>query len=666
MLTFDKSSFENLTGREWLVTNGIGGYASSTLCGANTRRYHGLLVAAFNPPADRRALVSGIEEKLTTGETSVELSSHAFPGVVHPQGYQYLESFERRPLPRAVFSTGEARVAKTVLMVHGSNTTIVEYENVGQAPFDLELTPLYVFRDYHSLFRATGHFDFYHEINDRMARIYAHYGAEPIYFAYSKGNFISNPAWYYNFEYEKEKYRGLDFREDARSIGQLRLSLEPGENAYLIFTTEESMATGNPAAWKAAEAERQQALRQNIEDSFLQDLAVSGDQFLVRRKATGNYTLIAGYHWFTDWGRDTMIAMRGLTVGLGKKDVSESIIRTFLQYLDGGMLPNRFPDQGETPEYNTIDATLWLFVVLYEYYEKFRDEAFIREVFPRLTEILEAHRNGTRYNIHITEEGLLYGGEGLAQLTWMDARVGDYVATPRHGCPVEVNALWYNALCIYAAFGDLLGGNAGNEKEQAKNLGRAFRQFFVNDKGYLNDVVIPGAYVDDAIRPNQIYALSLPFSPLTQKEAASVLAKVEEHLYTDLGLRSLATGHPDFKPVYGGDQWSRDSAYHQGTVWAFLWGEYALACLKAGNYSEKAREAIKKKSEALRRHFYEEACLFGISEIFDGGEPGEGRGCIQQAWSIGMLLKAFTENNTNQSKSPESCETEHKPSPSFI
>ncbi|MCB9037820.1 MAG: glycogen debranching enzyme N-terminal domain-containing protein [Lewinellaceae bacterium] len=663
MLTFNNPSFESLAGKEWLVANGLGGYASSTICGANTRRYHGLLVAAFNPPTDRRVLVSRIEEKLNCGETTVELSSNAFPGVVHPQGYQYLESFERAPLPRAVFSAGEARVAKTILMVHGSNTTVVEYENAGQAPFDLELAPLYVYRDYHSLSKAAGHLDFYHEINGRMIRIYAQYGAEPLYFAFSKGNFTSNPAWYYNFEYEKEKYRGLDFQEDARSIGQLHLNLEPGEKIYLIFTTEESMTAGNPGAWKAEEIKRQQGLRGAIKDPFLQDLAVSGDQFLAQRKATGNYTLIAGYHWFTDWGRDTMIAMRGLTVGLGKKAVSESIIRTFLQYLDGGMLPNRFPDQGETPEYNTIDATLWLFVVLYEYYEKFRDEAFIREVFPRLTEILEAHRNGTRYGIHVTEEGLLYGGEGLSQLTWMDARVGDYVVTPRQGCPVEVNALWYNALCIYADFGGLLGIAADNEKKQAKQLAGAFRQYFVNEKGYLNDVVIPGAYVDGAIRPNQVYAVSLPFSPLTQKEAKSVLANIEEHLYADLGLRSLATGHPDFKPVYGGDQWSRDSAYHQGTVWAFLWGEYALAYLKANKYSEKAREEIKKKSEALRRHFYEEACLYGISEIFDGENPKEGRGCIQQAWSIGMLLKVFTEINANQSKP---WKTEHKPLPSSI
>ncbi|MCB0583583.1 MAG: glycogen debranching enzyme N-terminal domain-containing protein [Phaeodactylibacter sp.] len=667
MQQYKNPDFNTLTAREWLVTNGLGGYASSTLCGANTRRYHGLLVAAFNPPTDRWALVSKVEEKLNDGETSVELSSNAFPGVVHPQGYQYQESFERSPLPRATFQAGASRLAKTVFMVHGSNTTIVEYENIGNRSFTLELTPLFVFRDYHSLFHESDYYDYYHQpMGERALKIHAHYGARPVCFAYSHGQFVSRPDWFRQFEYEKERYRGLDYREDARSIGQLHLSLEPGENAFLAFTTEEEMAAGDPTAWKAAEIERLEALRPASESDFFQDLAVSGDQFLAQRKATGNYTLIAGYHWFTDWGRDTMIAMRGLAVGLGKKEVSESIIRTFLQYLDGGMLPNRFPDQGEAPEYNTIDATLWLFVVLHEYYGKFQDKAFVREVFPRLAEVLEAHRKGTRYGIHVTKEGLLYGGEGLSQLTWMDARVGDYVVTPRHGCPVEVNALWYNALCIYAAFGDLLGEETGSEKKQARQLARAFRKYFVNDKGYLNDVVIPDVFIDDAMRPNQIYAVSLPFSPVSKKEAQSVLAQVEKELYTGLGLRSLSTGHPDFRPAYGGNQWDRDGAYHQGTVWAFLWGEYALAYLKVNNHSGKAREEIKKKSEALRRHFYEEACLYGISEIFDGENPKEGRGCIQQAWSVGMLLKVFNEINVNQPKSTETWKTEPKPLPSSI
>ena len=384
-------------------------------------------------------------------------------------------------------------------------------------------------------------------------------------------------------------------------------------------------------------------LKPDSKDEFLQDLAVCGDQFLVKRKSSNAFTVLAGYHWFTDWGRDTMIAMRGLTVAQGKKAVSESIIRTFLNYLDQGMLPNRFPDKGEEPEYNTIDATLWLFVVLHEYYENFENQAFIAEVYPQLSEIIQAYRQGTRYNIHETETGLIYGGEGLSQLTWMDARVGDYVVTPRHGCAVEINALWYNALKVYQNFGRILSLPEEISDKQLTTFEDTFKKYFLNEQGYLNDVVIPGDLVDDRIRPNQIYALSLPFALLSHKEAARVLEIVKNHLYTDLGLRSLSPNHPDFKPYYGGNQWDRDTAYHQGTVWAFLWGEYALAYLRVNKNTKKAKTVIQKQMKAFEQHFYQESCLGGISEIFDGLEPMDGRGCIQQAWSIGMLLLVMLE-----------------------
>ncbi len=374
---------------------------------------------------------------------------------------------------------------------------------------------------------------------------------------------------------------------------------------------------------------------------------IAGDQFIVHRQSSSSKTIIAGYHWFTDWGRDTMIAMRGLTIATGQKEVSESIIRTFLKYLDRGMIPNRFPDQGETPEYNTIDATLWVFVVLYEYFEKFEDLSFLEEVFPYLTQIIEAHKRGTRYDIHITEEGLLYGGKGLSQLTWMDARVGDHVVTPRQGCPVEINALWYNALKVYVHLGKSLKKDVSDVESDINPLKENFRKYFWNEEGYLNDVVIPNVYVDGSIRPNQVYAISLPFSPLEMPEAQSVFNCIDQYLYTDLGLRSLAKDHDDFKPVYGGDQWSRDNAYHQGTVWAFLWGEYAMAYLRLNEFSRDAQKQILEKAQSLKHHFYKEDCLMGISEIFDGQHPGEGRGCVQQAWSIGMLLKVFLEMNPN-------------------
>ena len=353
--------------------------------------------------------------------------------------------------------------------------------------------------------------------------------------------------------------------------------------------------------------------------------------------------MIAGYHWFTDWGRDTMIAMRGLVIALGKKEISESIFRTFISYMEEGMIPNRFPDSGEEPEYNTIDASLWLFVALYEYFQQFEDLRFIESIFPSLTSIIDHHLKGTKYDIRVTAEGLLSGGNESTQLTWMDAKVGDHVVTPRQGCAVEINALWYNALNIYILFGSSLNHGVSNLQKKEIQVKNAFRKYFINAKGHLNDLVIPAEHTDESIRPNQVYALSLPFSPLEPGEKKIVLNVITDHLYTDLGLRTLSKDHAEFKPVYKGDQWERDHSYHQGTVWAFLWGEYAIAYLKVNNYSGAAKEYIKERSKALQHHFYHEEGIHCISEIFDGENPRKGKGCIQQAWSVGMTLMALLE-----------------------
>lgn len=638
-------NFETLSTLEWLVTNGIGGYASSTVIGTNTRRYHGLLVAALQPPANRMVLVSKIEESVQFNRnSSFSLSSNQYPGIIHPQGYTHLDSFERSPLPKMIYKINGLQIAKTVFMVYGSNTTVIEYENQGNYTIRLELNPLFVFKDYHQTFREGALFDFYYEqAQERILKIYPKYGSIPIFMSFSKGHFTAQPNWYRNFEFIEEQKRGLDHREDAKSVGSVQIDLEAGEKGYLIFSTEENTIKLSPSDLKDSEIARLDALKSKYDNSFLQDLILAGDQFLVKRNSTNSDTIIAGYHWFTDWGRDTMIAMRGLTIASGNQPASKSIIRTFLKYLDQGMLPNRFPDSGETPEYNTIDATLWLFVVLYEYYDKFQDLEFIMEVFPALTEILDKHVNGTRYNIHTTEEGLLFGGEGLSQLTWMDARVGDFVVTPRHGCPVEINALWYNSLMIYAFFAEKIGFRTDNIQLLAQRCKSAFRQYFINEAGYLNDVIIPGKYSDDSIRPNQIYAISLPFELLSSKEAFSVIQLVEKHLYTDFGLRSLAPDHKEFKAVYEGDQWQRDNSYHQGTVWSFLWAEYALAYLKIHDNKVQAAQEIANKMSGLKQHFYHANCIHGISEIFDGLDPDSGKGCVQQAWSIGMLLKVIFE-----------------------
>lgn len=644
---FQSPEFESLTEKEWIVTNGIGGYASSSICGANTRRYHGLLVASFNPPTDRRVLVSKLEEKIIAAKEEFYICSNAYPGTIHPEGYKHLTSFKRMPLPSSIFSNGKQSLAKTVFMRYGKNTTVVEYINQGEEALLLELTPLLMCRDYHHLFQEDSKWSFdTRRLEERLLEITPDKDSPLIFLRFTAGIFYPEPHWYNHFQYAKEEERGLDYSEDAKSIGKVSCMLAPGEATYLIFSTSESDLDGDPVAWKKEEESRLKSIGGKEKSPFIRDLMISGDQFLVKRNSSNSYTLLAGYHWFTDWGRDTMIAMRGLVIAAGQQEVAKSILQTFLHYLDGGMIPNRFPDDGQKPEYNTMDATLWLFVALHDYHIKFKDIAFIRNIFGQLTEIIEAHLSGTRYNIHVTPEGLLYGGKEGTQLTWMDAKVGDYVVTPRRGCPVEINALWYNALCIYSDFGKKLGYSVSKYAQQAKDFKRLFRNQFINSSGYLHDVVFPGEKPDDTLRPNQIYAISLPYSPLTLSEGKRVLAIVQEQLYTPFGLRSLAPDHPDFKPIFTGNPWQRDNAYHQGTVWAFLWGEFAMAYLQIHKHSPASRKWVKQEAKKLEHHFYNEYGLHAIAENFDGATPGPGKGCIQQAWSVGMTLKALLEANS--------------------
>lgn len=530
-------------------------------------------------------------------------------------------------------------------MVQGENTTVVSYQNTSDAPIALSLNPLFVHRDYHSMFHEEARYDFHAEQSCNKLEIYAHYKAPPLFFQFSKGSFIEKRDWYKNLTYFHEQERGLDDQEDTHSLGYLIVELAAGEECFLTFSTNDDDTCAWGKGLREQEIARINTLQATQTDAFLKDLMVAADQFVVQRKSTESTTIIAGYHWFTDWGRDTMIALRGLCITLGHQQKAQEILTTFFKYLDKGLLPNRFPDNSEDPvEYNTIDATLWLFVALYEYHQKFNDLGFIEQHFNQLTEILDAHIKGTHYNIHVTKDGLLSGGEGIAQLTWMDARVGDYVVTPRHGCPVEVNALWYNALNITILFGELLKKETPQYKTLLTQFERNFKAKFWNKAGYLNDVVNEDQTVDTKIRPNQIYALSLPFTLLDKKEQAQVLETFKKHLYTPLGLRTLSPDDLDFTPTYGGDQWHRDTAYHQGTVWTFLLSEYWQAYLKVADFSEAAKAEMRASLKQIKAHFYENDCICGISEIFDGLEPNQGRGTANQAWSVAAIVKLLVEN----------------------
>lgn len=640
----------NLMDKEWLCTNGIGGYASSTVSGANTRRYHGLLVASLNPPGERRVILSRIEEVVTTSNGVHELGSSKYlDGTINPKGYEYLQSFQSGPAINFVYGGPGFKLEKNIFMPYGYNATVVEYANGGKESINLSVRPFLVYRDYHSLQHETDHSNFFTKvISQNRLEIQTPHDSGKLIMDFSKGEFSVAKNWYKNHFYKTEQERGFDFLEDSLSLGVLNFELLPGEKVSCIYTTNEDVLTLSPKTHYEELIKRSVALKKEFSHTkFLADLVESSDKFIVSRQTTGGLTLLAGYHWFLDWGRDTLISLRGLGIATGKQELCKSIIQTFIKYLDKGMLPNRFPDEGEEPEYNSVDASLWLFVVLYEYYLKFDDKEFVKENFDALTSIIKNYSDGTRYSIHLTKEGFIYAGEGNVQLTWMDARVNERPITPRHGCPVEINALWYNSLNIYQVFKNKLGTKGVTVKTLINKFEKNFAKFFYNEDGYLNDVVIPGEIADNSIRPNQIYALSLPFNLLNDSQKHSVFETVKDHLYTPLGLRSLSPTDPFFIPVYNGSPQERDAAYHQGTVWTFLISEYYTAELLLNNYSKQIKKEINTNLKSLQEHFYKHGGINCMAEIFDGLEPMEGKGTLHQAWSVAAVIDVLLKLNSN-------------------
>lgn len=646
--------FEYLAGREWLVTNGLGAYASASLCGANTCRYHGLLIAAINPPVDRKIFLAKVEETVFWDEQDYPLSANQYPDLVYPRGNTHLSSFTCKPLPQTVYQIGQCKISKTVFMVQHSNTTIIVYQNLSGQNLKLSLNPLFNYRDFHKLNQEQLGHTYHYTQNQNTLRIKANNKSEDLYFSFSQGDFIEDRSWYKNIEYEGDKKRGTEFWEDYYSLGAIQVELMPGKSLYLTASLDPKSVHFDPENLFQAERDRLHFLtRTSVQDVFFRDLLTAGEQFLVTRASTHSASIIAGYHWFSDWGRDTMIALRGLCIVQAKQEMARSVMQTFLSYLRNGLLPNRFPDyEEEETEYNTADATLWLFIALYEYHLKFQDTAFIKTIMPALKEILEQHVNGTLHEIKVKESGLLHCGHESIQITWMDARLGEHIFTPRHGLPVEINALWYNALMIYQKFCDATGNLESYDKKKYEDLSQLalknFPVYFWNKQGYLNDVVSDDS-VDSAIRPNQVYALSLPFRLLSAEKEKEVLQCLEKKLLTPLGLRTLSVDHPDFKEKYEGNWFERDAAYHQGTVWPFLLPEFLIAAhrIEPSRYTKKMLRTFLSE---LEYHFYHDNCLYAISEVFDGLHPKEGKGCVQQAWSVANLILLLDKLSAEEDK----------------
>jgi predicted glycogen debranching enzyme len=654
MIQFQQEICTNLDAalrREWLETNGLGGFASSTIVGLNTRRYHGLLVAATKPPVGRMVLVSKLEETLWIEGRPLELSANRYPGVVHPQGFRYLKRFRLDPFPVFTYEVEGIEIEKTVFMIYGENSTLVQYELMNRPSSEspknlcLEIRPLIAFRDYHSTTHENGALNREVENGPGLAAVAPYPGLPTLYLAHSPAEFEKTGDWYRNFEYDAERERGLDFNEDLFNPFILRFALRPDRPATLIASTEHRDVA------RAMEYRRLEIVRRRnaeaaapVDDSLVRTLAAAADQYIVARG--DQKTVIAGYHWFSDWGRDTMIALPGLTLPTGKHEVARSILRTFAKHVDQGMLPNRFPDAGETPEYNTVDATLWFFEAARAYLAYSDDLAFVRdELYPVFSDILSWHVRGTRYGIKVDSSGLLSSGEPGVQLTWMDAKVGDWVVTPRRGKPVEIQALWYNALCIMEDLARRFGDEAAQKRYRnlATVASWSFNRLFWNENaGCLYDVV-NGAGPDASIRPNQILAVSLTHSMLPPERARLVVEKVREHLLTPCGLRTLAPSDPQYRGRYTGGPAERDGAYHQGTVWPWLLGPFITAYVKVNGNSAAARRQAGQWLAPIEDHLTDGG-LGHISEILDGDPPQRPCGCIAQAWSVAEVLRTLVED----------------------
>jgi predicted glycogen debranching enzyme len=657
--------------REWLVTNGIGGFASGTVASSATRRYHGLLIAALQPPVGRTQLVAGIDENVQCGSETFALSTHRWSsGTVDPQGFRLLQSFHLEGMrPVWTYALADALLEKRVWMRQGENTTYVQYTMVcGSRPLSLKLKALVNYRDFHSMTHA-GDWRMNIAPVDRGVAITAFDGAQPFYLKSTTALCEPRAEWYRDYFFPAEQERGLDDHEDNLFAALFRAELHVGESVTLVLSTEPNTLLDAETAraeqvnhdvkifqaWQEANAstdtaKNSEAVSLDDAPAWVWQLALAADQFIVKRKlpaasgqsadadATDGRTVIAGYHWFADWGRDTMIALPGLTLSTGRADVARRILLAFARYVDGGMLPNNFPDAAGQPQYNTVDAAMWYFEAVRLYFAATQDAATLQKLFPVLASIVEAHLAGTRYNIHVDPaDGLIYAGGPGVQLTWMDAKVGDWVVTPRTGKAVEINALWINALESMVQFSRVLA-KPFEIYEKLKVLAVAsFAKFWNASRSCCYDVIdAPGIGNDASLRPNQIFAVSLPVSALSVEQQRSVVEVCAQQLLTSHGLRSLAPGEPGYQGHYGGGPLARDGAYHQGTVWGWLLGPYVLAHLRV--YGDRA--AALRTLDPLGRQIYTYG-LGTVGEIFDGDAPCTPCGCIAQAWSVSELLRVW-------------------------
>jgi predicted glycogen debranching enzyme len=638
--------------REWLCANGLGGFASGTVAGLPTRRYHGLLVAALKPPVGRTVLVTGLHERVEYDGAAYQLSTARWAdGTVSPTAYRLIERFHLDgTTPVWHYACADTLLEKRVWMEPGANTTYVRYRLLragAGGPVRLTLRALVSYREFHVTTHGPGWQMAIAPVGQGL-QIIAYEGARPLSIQVPGATVEPAHDWYVGFRLAAEEARGLDALDDSLHAGTFTATLTPDRPLAAVLSAEARPDLDGEQAWarrRAHETEVLLAWRKaqpaaGLAPAWIERLVLAADQFVVRRPLTddaGGLSVIAGYHWFGDWGRDTMIALPGLTLSTGRPEAARRILTTFARFVDGGMLPNVFPDAGEQPEYNTVDAALWYVEAVRAYHEATRDDGTLRELFPALEQIVRGYAAGTRYGIRVDEaDGLVTAGERGVQLTWMDARVGDRVVTPRTGKPVEINALWYNALVAMTGLARVLGRPAIEWEGMAARARAGFARFWNEEAGYCYDVIDGPDGHEAALRPNQLLAVSLPASALSAERQRRVVDACARRLLISYGVRSLAPGEPGYQPRYAGGPRERDGAYHQGTAWGWLLGPFALAYDRVHGDRTTARALL----EPMAQHLGEYG-VGSIAEVFDAEPPFTPGGCIAQAWSVAETLRAW-------------------------
>ena len=646
--------------REWLVTNGIGGFASGTMAGSLTRRYHGLLIAALKPPLGRTLLVSKLEETVECQGQIVQLSTnHWHGGTVTPTGCLFLERFRLEgTTPVWTFAIADAQLEKRIWMEPGENTTYVQYSFLrGSLPIRLHLRAFINHRDYHGMTLETLPECATTPVPQGLQILPS--GGPPYILSASGGSVEAVGTWYRNYDLPLERERGLSDQEHHLHMGTWMIDLKPTDEITWMASTRLDRPVPTTASIQARR-QYEHALQPTSGTTttstpplppWIQQLTLAADQFIVSRPLSANdtgHTIIAGYHWFGDWGRDTMISLPGLTLTTNRFDIARSVLSTFAHYANQGMLPNRFPDAGEEPEYNTVDATLWYVEAVRQYIAVTGDQVFLKTIFPVLLDMLTWYRKGTRFGIGMDPtDHLLHAGEAGVQLTWMDARVEDWVVTPRIGKPVEINALWYQAWLTLGQLAKALKEPHEEFLQLANAIQASFQRFWHEPLNRCYDVIDGPHGHDPAPRPNQLFAVSLPHSPLTDKQQQAVVDYCAQHLYTSHGLRSLGPDDPQYVGQYGGDSRKRDGAYHQGTAWGWLLGPFVLAHHQVYRNPEAALSYL-----APMAHHLNDYGLGTLGEIFDGQPPHTPRGCIAQAWTVAEVLRAWHVIQASATKKP--------------